>query len=416
MRRNGAGGSRWTPNDVCHADIDHEFSCRQIRDVPAAISIIAAIAIFAAAYFTHSVFAPVALALFIIAIVWPLQDYLNSRLPTLLALAIVMLLTFVAFVAFASLIVWGFGRVGQSFVSDAARFQLLYDQAEAWLEGHGIALAGLWTEHFNVRWLVRAVQEITGHVSTTMGFWLVVFVYVMLGLLEVDGTRAKVQAMANREAARVLLDGSEAAAAKLRKYMLVRTLMSAITGVLVWAFAALAGLQFAAEWGVIAFALNYVPFIGPFIATMFPTLFALAQFASWQAALAVFACLNIIQFIVGSYIEPRVSGSALGISPTVVLFAVFFWTFLWGLFGAFIGVPITISLMTFCAQHPSSRWVAELLAAPAIACQARLTRVRSAHCSQGCLRAGAATSRADSRGQRPMCGCRSMWACPRSLP
>ncbi len=327
----------------------------------------ALIAIFTAAYFSRTVFAPVAMALFSIAIVWPLQNYLNSRLPTLLALAIVMLLTLVVFVAFAWLIAWGFGRVGQSLVSDAARFQLLYDQAEAWLDEHGIALAGLWAEHFNVRWVVRATQEVTGRVSTTIGFWLVVFVYMMLGLLEVDGTRSKIQAMANRDAARILVDGSEAAAAKLRKYMLVRTLMSAITGVLVWAFATLAGLHFAAEWGVIAFALNYVPFIGPLIATMFPTLFALAQFESWQAALAVFACLNIIQFVVGSYIEPRVSGSALGISPAVVLFAVFFWTFLWGLFGAFIGVPITLSLLIFCAQHPSSRWISELLGAPEIA-------------------------------------------------
>ncbi len=334
------------------------------RGFHTAVGLIAAVAIFTAAYLASSVFAPVALALFIIAVVWPLQSRLQSHVPKLLALAIVMLVTVAVFMAFASLVVWGFGRVARGLVSDAARFQLLYEQAQAWLEGHGIALAGLWAEHFNVRWLVRAVQETTGRVSTTMSFWLVVLVHVMLGLLEVDDAGRKVQAMANREAARVLLDGSATAAAKLRRYMLVRTLMSAMTGLLVWAFAALAGLQFAAEWGVIAFALNYIPFIGPFIATVFPTLFALAQFASWQAALVLFAGLNVIQFVVGSYIEPRLSGSVLSISPFLVLFSVFFWTFLWGLFGAFIGVPITIALLTFCAQHPSSRWLAELLGAP----------------------------------------------------
>jgi AI-2 transport protein TqsA len=81
----------------------------------------------------------------------------------------------------------------------------------------------------------------------------------------------------------------------------------------------------------------------------------------------VFACLNIIQFAIGSYVEPRVSGNILSISPFVVLFSVFLWTFLWGLFGAFIGVPITIALLTFCAQHPSSRWLAELLGGPGAA-------------------------------------------------
>jgi hypothetical protein len=45
----------------------------------------------------------------------------------------------------------------------------------------------------------------------------------------------------------------------------------------------IAGLQFAVEWGVIAFALNYIPFIGPFIATLFPTLLAMTQFSTWKA-------------------------------------------------------------------------------------------------------------------------------------
>jgi predicted PurR-regulated permease PerM len=330
----------------------------------AAVSLIAVIAIFAAVYFASSVFAPVAFALFIIAIVWPVQSRLQSHLPKLLALAIVIVVIVVAFVAFGSVVVWGFSRVARWVVSDAARYQAIYERVAEWLEGHGIAIASLWAEHFNLRWLARAVPEITGRVNTTMRFWLVVLVYVILGLLEVEDIARRIQAMENREASRVLLEGSMATAAKFRIYLLVRTLMSVITGALVWAFVTFTGLPLAAEWGVVAFALNYIPFIGPFIATVFPTLFALTQFASWQAALAVFAGLNVIQFVVGSYIEPRVSGRALAISPFVVLFAVFLWTFVWGLFGAFIGVPITIAVLTFSAQHPSSRWLADLLGAP----------------------------------------------------
>jgi len=91
----------------------------------------------------------------------------------------------------------------------------------------------------------------------------------------------------------------------------------------------------------------------------------MTQFNNWQAVLGVFVCLNIIQFVVGSYVEPRVSGNMLSISPSVVLFAVFFWTFLWGLFGTFIGVPIALAILTFCDQHPSSRWLANLLGGPA---------------------------------------------------
>jgi AI-2 transport protein TqsA len=193
----------------------------------------------------------------------------------------------------------------------------------------------------------------------------VVLVYVILGLLEVDDFGRKVRAMRNRQAGEVLFGGSAGTAAKIRRYMLVRTLMSFATGLLVWGFATLVGLPLAAEWGFIAFSLNYIPFLGPLVATVFPTVFAMTQFGSWQAVIAVFAGLNLIQFVVGSYIEPRVAGSALSISPATVLFSVFFWSYLWGVFGAFIGVPITIAFLTFCAQHPASLWLAELLGSPA---------------------------------------------------
>jgi AI-2 transport protein TqsA len=336
--------------------------------IPAVI--VAAVAACFAAYEAASVLAPLALALFIIAIVWPLQCRLQSHLPKLLALALTVVVTVAACVAFASLAVWGFGRVGRAFIADTARYQALYDNLVNWLDGHAISVAGLWAQHFNLAWLLRAAQTMTGRISTIMRFWLIALVYVVLGLLEVDDFRKRVEALGNRDAARVILDGSAATAVKFRKYLLVRTQMSAMTGLLVGAFAWTTGLQFAAEWGVIAFVLNYIPFIGPFIATLFPTLLAMTQFESWQAVLGAFVCLNIIQFVVGSYIEPRVAGSVLSISPFVVLFAIFFWTFLWGLFGTFIGVPITLAILTFCGEHPSTRWLAALFGgSPAAAVQ-----------------------------------------------
>jgi AI-2 transport protein TqsA len=68
--------------------------------------------------------------------------------------------------------------------------------------------------------------------------------------------------------------------------------------------------------------------------------------------------------VVGSYLEPRIAGNALSLSPTLVLFAVFLGAFIWGLFGAFIGVPIAIAIVAFCEQHPSTRWLSDILGAP----------------------------------------------------
>ena len=137
--------------------------------------------------------------------------------------------------------------------------------------------------------------------------------------------------------------------------------MSILTGVVVWSFALVAGIELATAWGVIAFALNYIPFIGPLIATVFPTLFALVQSGSWQLCLAVFFCLNAIQFVIGSYLEPRIAGATLSISPFIVLLAVFFWSLLWGITGAFMGVPIIIAILTVCERHKSTEWIASLL-------------------------------------------------------
>jgi len=323
----------------------------------------AAISVAALLYFSTVIVAPIAGAWFIIAIVWPIQDRLQRHLPQLVALAIVVVFTVAVFAIFGSIVAWGFGRIGRSLIAEAPRFQMLYDQAAAWLETHGVAVNGLWAEHFDMRWLVRVLQGVSARLNTMLSFWLVVLVYVLLGLLEIGPVKRRIHSALDEDAARVLITGTSLTAAKLRRYLLIRTIMSIATGGMVYALATVLGLQLAAEWGVIAFTLNFIPFIGPFIATVLPTLYALAQFESLQSALVVFACLNLIQFVIGSYVEPRVAGKKLAISPFVVLFSVFLWTFLWGLFGAFIGVPIAIAGLTFCAQSRSARWLAILLGA-----------------------------------------------------
>jgi AI-2 transport protein TqsA len=99
------------------------------------------------------------------------------------------------------------------------------------------------------------------------------------------------------------------------------------------------------------------------LATLLPTLFAAAQYESFSPAIVMFIGLNVVQFVVGSYIEPRITGAAISISPFMVLFAVFFWAMLWGIAGAFIGVPILIALASLCARNPATRAIAIALSA-----------------------------------------------------
>jgi len=325
------------------------------------MGLVAAVVVCAALYIAETLIAPVAFALFVIAVVYPLKAALARGMPDLLAVLATLVITLFVVGGVSSVVVWGFSHVAAWVFQNTGRFQALYAQAAEWLEGHGFVLAGLWAEHFDVRWLLRVFQDISGRLQGLASFLVFTFVYVLLGLLEVDAAKSQVLRLGRSGRAPFLPAALADTAAKLQKYMAVRTLMSIATGAVVWVFTLTAGLELALAWGAIAFAMNYIPFIGPFVATLLPTLFALAQFESWEMALFVFVCLNLIQFLSGSYLEPRFAGKALAVSPFLVLLSVFVWAFLWGIAGAFIGVPILIAVLTLCAHHPSTRFVAELL-------------------------------------------------------
>ena len=320
-----------------------------------------AVLVLAALYFARSILAPVAFSLFVVAIVWPLQRALQIRIPRLLALVAALVVTLLVVTVLGYLIVWAFGTIGRWLIDNALRFQALYVQWTDWLEEHGILVTSLLVENFNASWLIRAVQEIGGRLHGLVTFVVITFVFTALGLLEVDVAGKNIERLNNEDVARTILQASTQIADKFQRYMLVRSAMSVLTGLVVWVFTLLAGLELATAWGVIAFVLNYIPFIGPLVATVFPTLFALAQFGSWRLAVVVFLGLNLIQFLIGSYLEPRIAGAALSVSPFLVLFAVFFWAFLWGIPGAFIGVPIVIAGLTLCEQREATRWIATLL-------------------------------------------------------
>jgi AI-2 transport protein TqsA len=311
------------------------------------LGICTAVIVSAALYFARSIFAPFAFALFIMAIVWPIQSALQKKLPQFVALFLTLIATVLVIIGFGAIVAWAVSVVAEWMISHAPRFQELYSEWAHWLEEHDILVIGRLSEHFDAAWMVRMLHTVAGHVNKTVGFALLVFVFMMLALLETGDLQQKLASLGERREFRELSQAGAEIAVKFRKYMLMRTLVSALTGV--------------AVWGIIAFALNYVPFIGPFVATILPGLFALAQFDSWQSVALVFVGLTLIQFLIGNYLEPRITGAALAISPLAVIFAVFFWSFLWGIPGALIGVPITIAILTLCEHSDSTRWIAMLL-------------------------------------------------------
>jgi AI-2 transport protein TqsA len=329
--------------------------------VRSVLALCTAILAAAALYMARSIFAPVAFSIFAITIVWPFQRALQARMPTLVALFFTLLVTLVVLGFLALAIAWGSSQVGQWLLGNLDRFQFIYMRTNEWLEGHGIFANTMLADRFDVSWLVRFVQQVAARLNSMIGFALLVFAFTVLGLMEVNHLDMRIKKLETRHAGLQLSQAAEVIGEQFRKYMLIRSLASILTGFVTFCFVFVVGLDLAIAWGVISFVLNYIPFLGPLMAVVLTTLFAAAQFESLQMTLIVLAGLSVIQFAIGSYIEPRLAGATLAISPFIVLFAVFFWSFLWGIPGAFIGVPVTIAIITICEQYAASRWVAALL-------------------------------------------------------
>ena len=229
-----------------------------------------------------------------------------------------------------------------------------------WLEEHDIFVLGLITDNVYTASMIKVFRAIAVRVNTVLAFSAIVLIYVIMGLAETEAFQKKLALGEEHSTGRRLLTAGKQISEKFQKYMLVRTVACIVTGLAVWLFVRLMGLELATAWGVLSFALNHLPYIGPLIVTVLPALMAFIQTGSTETAFIVLFGLLVLQFVIGSYLEPVFSGSALAISPSLVMLATLLWTFLWGALGAFLGVPLAIATLTICEQFPSTRWIADL--------------------------------------------------------
>jgi len=146
-------------------------------------------------------------------------------------------------------------------------------------------------------------------------------------------------------------------------YLGLKTFVSLLTAVPAYVIIRFwAGLDFAEFWAMLIFVLNFIPNVGSLIATIAPTIWAKLQYPdSWTAVLIVGIGVTTVQLLVANLIEPLLMGRRLNLSPFVVILSLVFWTILWGIPGAFLGVPMTALAVIVMAQFRSTRWVAVAL-------------------------------------------------------
>lgn len=323
----------------------------------ASLVLLTTLAVFWSAFLGYAFLAPLTLAFFLVAMVWPVQSALQKFVPKTIAVFVTLLLLVMTIVVASTIVLWALDSIWRTVAGNVQRYQALYQSMADWLEGHGIVLAGLWAETFSVNWLLRIGQQLLARAGQTMTFWSIVIAYVLTLLVEVRHIEQGIERYLSPEASGVIRTGTAETVRKLRLYMGVRGVVSLVTGVMISLISFAIGLPLGIEWGVIGFVLNFIPVIGPFVATLLPTAFAFAHIGDPWSAVLLFGGLTVLQFVGGSYIEPKIAGGALRLSPFIVLVAVFLWTFIWGIYGAFIGVPIVIAVACFAAQSPSSQWL-----------------------------------------------------------
>lgn len=150
---------------------------------------------------------------------------------------------------------------------------------------------------------------------------------------------------------------------RIGQYLFVKTVVNIILGALSFIILLFFGIEFALFWAVLIAFLNYIPYIGSMIGVIFPVLLSLAQFGTLSMVGAVMVALTIAQIFVAFFLEPRMMGRAFNLSPFVVLLALAFWSSLWGLPGALLAVPLTVSLILVFAELKATRPIAVLLSA-----------------------------------------------------
>lgn len=271
-----------------------------------------------------------------------------------------------------SFVVWGllgWGIVGiistnvTSVMEAAPRYQDKFSQLVSKLEAtahfKSLSLSQDWMQQLDFQNIFFNVSSVF---TSLAGNAVIIFLYVLFLFIEQKVLPNKIRAFFLKESHRkITIKMTNYIIRDTQVYMGIKTLTSLLTAALSWLIMWWMGLDFSEFWALLIFFLNFIPSIGAIMATIFPAILALIQFADWPPFLAITLGLSTMQFIVGNFLEPRLMGYSLNLSPLVILIALGIWGSLWGIIGMFLSVPITVTMMIIFTHFEKTRGIAVLL-------------------------------------------------------
>lgn len=191
-----------------------------------------------------------------------------------------------------------------------------------------------------------------------------IFVYMLFMFIEQSTFNSKFVAMIpNKTRSKKMRYILESIDENMKKYLFIKTLISALTGLVSYIWLTAIGLEFAGVWAFIIFINNYIPTIGAFIACSLPILFSLAISPDLNQPILTAIGLIGLQILFGNILEPKLTGKTLNLSTLAILINLVFWGMIWGVAGMFFSVPLLVATFIITAQFDSTRWIAILLSA-----------------------------------------------------
>ena len=300
---------------------------------------------------------PFLLSVFIAVISLPAMNNLQKYgLGAGLSLVIVILAVLTAGVLLSLLIGSSIDDFSRSLPDYQQRITEQKDRLIEWLAGFGVTIpASLGSDILDPNAAMRLLSSIFRNFGSVLANSFLIFITVIFILLEAGSFSRKFALISNQKS-----EFFQDFVPKLNGYMGIKTVTSAITGILVALLLWVLGVDNAQLWGVMAFFLNYVPNIGSIIAAVPAVLLALVQLGLGSALLAAAGYL-VINIVIGSLLEPRFMGKGLGLSTLVVFLSLVFWGWVLGPVGMLLSVPLTITVKLALDSKQETRWLGVLL-------------------------------------------------------
>ncbi|OBX07917.1 membrane protein [Gallibacterium salpingitidis] len=307
---------------------------------------------------------PFLLALFLAIICTPLINFLvRLKVPLWLAVIALLGLIVITLTSFAGLV----GNAINEFSASIPLYKQLLAQRIAGLAAimdrfdlYRFIPKNLVEENLDPNIIMGLIRRLLAGISGVITNGFVLLLIVVFMLFEAQSMKQKLTVLFANKQEQKELENIQRVLSSVISYLAIKTFVSLVTGILVWAALVILDVQYAVLWGTVAFLLNYIPNIGSVLAAI-PVIIQAMILNGYSDSLFVAIAFLVINMVMGNIIEPRMMGRTLGLSTLVVFISLIFWGWLLGSVGMLLSVPLTMAVKIALESSEKTKKYAYLL-------------------------------------------------------